>query len=141
MHQLVEFYTTKRTNHSIIHDDAYALRNDRKHVWLQRICISILRKLGAFATSTGTRIEHHRFDAGDFLDRLHHQQRNVFDTFAHDAHTLLMGTDEFDEMMNIRGIEQMFTFTAAAQITRYGMGRLFNIHVKVIPWMKGMLVL
>jgi hypothetical protein len=117
--------------------DAYMFRADRPARWLQRTCLWILSKLGATAHIATAEVRRVRLDGEGFMARLYAQKRELFDQFGYDASTLLIGSEDYEELMESPEVHQLLRFTAP-----YGSrDRVFNLDVRVVPWMRGMVVL
>jgi len=117
--------------------DAYMFRADRRAHWLQRVCLWMLNKLDATAHVSTTEVRRVRLDGDKFMDRLYAQQRELFDQFGYDANTLLIGSEDYEELMGSPEVHQMMRFAAP-----YARGeRLLDLDVRVVPWMRGMVVL
>lgn len=117
--------------------EVFALRADKKHLWLQKLCIAILKKLGCYwvdQTSTYTRVP---IDGRTFMERLYKQRSELFRYFNGEARTLLVGAEDYRELMCSDEIFHAFEFRAAVATMR----TIMNMEVKVIPWMRGIVVM
>jgi hypothetical protein len=117
--------------------DAYMFRADRPARWLQRTCLWILSKLGATAQISTTEVRRVRLDGEGFMARLYAQKRELFDQFGYDASTLLIGSEEYEQLMGSPEVYQLMRFTAPYELR----GQVFGLNVRVVPWMSGMVVL
>ncbi len=81
--------------------DAFEFREDRPAHWLQRLCLWTLRKLGAFSHREVLTIERHLIGKNGkrFMDRLFEQMRNLQDGFNREPDRLLIGADDYAELM------------------------------------------
>lgn len=76
-------------------------------------------------------------DAKDFMGKLYAQRRELFEQFNREPKELLIGGEDYEEMMNCKGINRMFSFDGS-----YNKGRsVMGLRIKVIPWMRGALVM
>lgn len=116
----------------------YEFRAKAKAPWLQKACFWILGKLGAYAVSNTVTVERHSIDGKEFLTRLQEQQDNLFDYFGHRPSQLLIGGGDFQKLMGeARYTSQVFEL----QSEYMARGSVYGLTVKIIPWMKGMVVM
>lgn len=124
--------------------DRYEFRVDRPAHWLQRLCFWVLGKLGAYADFHTVTIERHVIGKhGDtFAKRLFEQTDSLMNEFNRRPTQLLIGSEDYAGLMQEPLSHQMFDFDS-----RYFMGNgareptVHGLKVRVIPWMRGMLVL
>ena len=117
--------------------DAYMFRADCRVHWLQRACLWVLHKLDAAAQISTTEVRRVRLDGDKFMDRLWAQKRELFGQFGRDATTLLIGSEDYEELMGSPEVHHLMRFAAP-----YGRDwQLFALDVRVVPWMRGMVVL
>jgi hypothetical protein len=74
----------------------------------------------------------------DFMERLWKQRRALVENFHREPTTLWLGAEDYEELMNAPVIRQAFTMHAEFH---YGRREVYGLTVKVIPWMRGMLVM
>jgi hypothetical protein len=135
--QHIEFVAIQPTTIRFDRPDAFALRLDQKWPWLQRVCIAILRKLGAYDIGETVKIERSTIDAPTFMERLFKQQSNITQFFNVRPTRLLIGSEDYAELMREAVTTGQFNFRA-----EYGIGReICGLKVEVVPWMRGVLVL
>ena len=118
--------------------DSFELRRDRGWIVVQTFCLWVLKKIGAYSISNTVHIERHSIDGRDFMERLYNQMDNFEHFFNKRPRELLIGATDFRELMGEREIAtQVFKLQGEY---RYRMER-HGIDIKVIPWMKGMVVM
>jgi hypothetical protein len=117
--------------------DAYMFRADRPARWLQRACLWVLGKLDATAQISTTEVRRVRLDGKGFMAQLYAQKRELFDQFGYDASTLLIGSEEYEQLMGSPEVYQLMRFTAPYERR----GKIVDLDVRVVPWMSGMVVL
>lgn len=134
----IEFVHLKSVHQVIELRDAFEVRKDRPCVWLQRLCVWVLRKLRAYAQKDTVEIQRAVIDADTFMGRLFKQRRSLVEAFNSEPDRLLIGCEDYAELMNSHEImTRAFSFGA-----RYGHGqRMLGLKVQVIPWMRGILVM
>ena len=116
--------------------DTFEFRKDVSWHWLQKLCIFVLRKLGAFSIAESVTMERHTIDGDTFIHRLFKQQ-DILMQFNRKPTTLLIGAEDYAIMMNEVAATQAFQFGA-----EYGhSGKIMGLKVKVIPWMRGYVVM
>ena len=137
MNKTIEFVSLTDRRVRFDNTEAFQLRNDRPAQWLQKACIFVLRNLRAFYIGESVTIERHTIDARTFIERLFKQQESIDRFFNMRPTTLLIGAEDYAELMHEVAASRMFHFPA-----EYGYGReIFGITVHVIPWMRGCLVM
>ena len=135
--QVIEFVTLKENRTPFDNAEAFQLRKDRPAQWLQKTCLFVLRKLRAFHVEELVTVDRRVINSGAFIDRLFNQRKDIEFHFNMKPNTLLIGAEDYAELMNEPMAEQMFSFNS-----EYGFGReVFGMKVHVIPWMRGCLVL
>jgi hypothetical protein len=126
--------------------EAFELRKDRPAIWLQRLCLWVLRKLGCFACTESVRIERH--DIGrtgeKFMERLWARREAMWGSFTRgltpEPKRLLIGAKDYQEMMG-EVCTNRFTFDANYYMGRDGKPEVMGLKVEVVPHMRGMLLL
>lgn len=121
--------------------EAFEFREDRSFHWLQRLCIWTLRKIGAFACTEFVTYERHVIGKNGrrFMDRLFDQMHNLQDSFDREPKRLLIGAEDYAELMK-EATTEYFSFDAEhMRGIRYP--KVCGLTVEVIPWMRGVLVM
>lgn len=98
----------------------------------------LVKKLGGQNPFDTVRVTRVPVDGKEFMDRLWKQKRALIETFHRKPTTLLIGGEDYEELMNSPAVWQAFTIHANFN---YGRDELYGLTVKVIPWMKGMIVM
>lgn len=57
--------------------DSFELRQDRGHLWIQKMCFWALRKLGCHSMGEKIAYTRHRIDGTDLVERLYKQYHGV----------------------------------------------------------------
>jgi len=140
MQQLVQYVTTTRDSRDVYMPDAYQLRTERGYVWLQKLAIYILRKLGCFAATKETTVLKHVFDTKGLAEALWRQRAEVFELYHMRGARLLVGYEDFERLTGIP-MYKPFSFEVPYSAMEAGKPTVFDMQITVIPWMKGMLVL
>jgi hypothetical protein len=105
---------------------------DRPRWWLVKV-------LGGSNPNDTVRIDRIPVHGKTFMDRLYKQKRHLFDRFnCREPQTLLIGGEDYEELMDSPEIRQAITFSASYYHGREG---ICGLTVKVIPWMRGMVVM
>jgi len=122
--------------------NSFELRKDKKHVWLQKICFWLLGKLEAYRQEESIAFTRHAIEPKKFLDALFNQRLELDAVYNLRAHTLLIGAQDYEELMCSKEIYQMLSFNASTEVRwgRYGRGEIMGLKIVVIPWMKGTLL-
>ncbi len=109
---------------------------DRGRWWL-------VRKLGGTCPFDTVEITRIPIDGSTFVQRLYEQQRALFDTFGPRPHTLLIGAEDYRDLMRSPDSgTHAFVFNAEVG---WGDGRGYRtfhgLHVRVVPWLRGAVVM
>lgn len=137
MNDRIEFLTHEPFTIPVQHDDVFAVNQHRKAVWLQKICIWILRKLGCEWTEITTKYRRVAISPSSFMQELCRQRAEIISRFDGDPAVLLIGAEDFEKMMNTEEFGRLFSFTGEYLLDR----RIFGLSVHVVPYMRGMVVL
>lgn len=115
---------------------AYSFRRDKKFHFVQKICLNILRRLGAYKPNKTPAYKTFLIDNENIIRMLYDGQKVIY---KHDAQPtrLYIGTREFNSLMGTFVADNMFTFQSEYIQNRTIMG--FKVYV--IPWMEGALLL
>ena len=120
--------------------DAYKFKPHGRAMWLQRLAWRFLNWRGAMeqAYEPTVKVTRHLIDSDRFIDRLLKQKRSLFDAFNKEGQRLLIGSEDYAELMNSPEIgHHHFDFRAEV-----GFGRsIVGLKVEVIPWMRGAVVM
>ena len=118
-------------------DGVYEVRKDRPHVWLQRACAWVLEKLGAKYEQSREMVERRRIRPSSVIEQIYLQRREVLETLGCGGETLIIGGNDYGQLMREPSINQYLEFRA-----EYNMGRqIMGLKVIVVPWMSGMVVI
>ena len=125
--------------------DAFEFRKDRPAHWLQRICLWTLRKLGCYSSKEVVEVTRHEIGrrGQTFINRLLKAKALIWGEFEREPQTLLIGAEQYAELMNEVASNAMFSFIAEYYVGN-GTCRpptVVGLTVKVIPWMRGILLL
>ena len=118
------------------HKDVFTLTPERGHVWLQKLALWLLRTLRCNWYEKTTTVTQFTFEEHDFARNLYRQRDDLFDFFGRTGSQLLIGGEDFRALMDSPEVTRDFTFYVELARDR----RVFNLSVRVIPWMKGMVV-
>ena len=149
MDQVVQFLLTDTERQASYVESKFQLRPDRKHVWLQKLAIWVLIKLQCYAIETNTVIVKKTLNTEDFVKNLWEQQAELFSFYHYRGSRLLVGHEEFVKLQGFDvnhplSISMQYMWTESARNLKdpFAMVRTANdLHVTVIPWLKGFLVL
>ena len=134
----IEYMATTATKLSPVSvEDQFEFRPDKKHPRIQRLLFKLLKRWGCFATYQPVEVERHAIDTIDFMRNLVAQDRNLVEHYHHRGEVLLIGPHEYSELTGNPELREVFEFPS--QYHRDGC--VYGMHIKVIPWMSGMLVM
>lgn len=139
-------FVTKRYHHEtkhIVQDHAYQFRDDRPCRWLQKACLWVLKKLGAHyihkqAVVTETK---HVLDIDSAFKAIRIQKEKLFRDYHLYGTRVLIGSDDFAELMASDEINAYAIFTKKMELWGGNLCTIFGMTVEVVPWMKGVIVM
>lgn len=124
--------------------EGYKFRPAGRLQWLQRAAWRLLGKFGALQQAVEPKFTVTRFsvDTDDFMERLFKQQESLLEGFNRDAGVVLIGGEDFSEMMALPEIRQAISFDSHLyRGDGHGARTIIGLTIKVVPWMRGVLVL
>lgn len=83
------------------------------------------------------KLTRHVIRPDNFMHALSVQREEVFRQLNREAKTLIIGLDDYRELMNDPCLQSYIDFPARFQVDF----QLFGLTVKVVPWIRGMVVL
>jgi hypothetical protein len=136
----IDFIATEQFTTYIRREDGFKFVPKGKTVWLQKMAWKFLNWAMAITDyhEPVVKVTRHTVDSERFMEKLWAQQREIFRFFDHDASLLLIGSEDYAEMMNSpEAIPHYFAFSGD-----YGRDQtICKLQVKVIPWMRGMVAM
>ena len=141
MSQPIHFVELQRASMTVVRDDIFCLQPKRGWLWAQKLALWMLRKLGCQWNESVVKYERHVIDPGKFLDVLQRQQRGLLDHCHHQARHLLIGSDDFAELMCSDVLRHHHQFIAEYRHSDGVRGTMFGLKVTIVPWMTGFLVM
>ena len=137
MKQTIEFVKITEKRVPFDRQDAFQFRKDRPCQWLQKACFFVLRNLRAYSISEALQIERHVLDPSTFMERLFRQKNELVQRFNIHPELLLIGAKDYADLMCELEATQVLTFHAEYHHRH----EVFGLTVRVIPWMRGCLVM
>lgn len=136
----VQFIHTQTTQSWVILEDAWSLRTDFRWKWMARLAAWLIRKIGVNARDLRVEVQRILIDPPQIIQKLMQQRRAMFD-MGHDPSRVLIGAEDFAELMQLPEARHYFTID-----TEYMKGgrdgrRVMDLKVEVVPWMRGCLVM
>jgi hypothetical protein len=104
---------------------------DRPRWWLVRL-------LGGQCPFDTVKVTRVPVNGKTFAERLYKQKCALMESFRREPTTLLMGAEDYAELMNSPAVRQEFMVQSAFH---YGRDEVYGLQVKVIPWMRGIVVM
>ncbi len=136
----VDFVEHESITTMVLMFDAFKFRPKGRAQWLQRLAWKFLNWRGAMdqAYEPKTTVRRHVIDADKFVDLILKQRRALFDGFRKDGQRLLIGSEDYRELMGeISALGYHFEFQA--EIGKNG--RFMGLNVEVVPWMRGAILM
>lgn len=142
--QTIEFFDMRVTTEMVLLPEAYSLKPTGRAQWLQRLAWRFLHWRGALACAytPTTKVTRHTIEAQSFMERIFKQRASIANYLNREGQTLLIGAQDYEELMMCPALYRQFDFRA--EFFRGERGRdpqLMGLTVKVIPWMRGMVVM
>lgn len=113
------------------------IRTIPKYWWLDSFRWRLVKLLGGENPHEALKIVRVPIDAKTFIEKLFKQKRQMIDEFRREPKRLLIGADDYEEMMDCSNIRERFAFHANYNKGPY----VYGLTVEVIPWMRGILVM
>jgi len=111
------------------------IQNDR---WHYRIRWWIVKKLGGTNPYETVKVTRIPVDGKTFADRLFTQKRYIYEQFGREPVSLLMGSEDYEELMDSPEVYKMLSMTSSFN---YGQHDVYDMRVTIVPWMRGILVM
>lgn len=137
MNQTIHYVHHEAHRSPMLMADLYQVRTDRPMVWLQKLCAKIMARLGAHHIGETVEVKRIDIEPAHFMERLFRQKRGIEDFFGHRPSRLLIGSDDYAELMATAPPEIRIEFMGTYMHDR----RPFGLTVEIIPWMRGMVVM
>ena len=145
MQESIDFVQVRPGATSMIcRNDRFALRPEVGWVWLQRLCLFFLRKIGAYAFDVEQTYDRMVVKPDRLLSGILTQKHELMLTYHREGERLLMGPEEFCRLQEDACPQKVWTpldFTIPYRWYDRGEKRVFGLNITVVPWMNGVLVL
>lgn len=138
MRDVIEFIETRTHRTWLSVPNHYEFKPRGRAQFLQRWAWRFLQRRGALAQAVTEHLEYtrHRIDTRDLMRRLIEQRRASLE-MGFEPEELLIGSEDFAELMGYPQIQHAVSFD-----TTYNRGyRIYDLRVRIIPWMRGMLAM
>lgn len=137
---VIEFVTSQEIRRTMIDRESFTLRYDRRHVWLQKACFYVLRKLGAFRPVERVETVRVAFNGRTLMETIYKQRADVARLLGWEPKKLLMGSEDFAQLMKVTPVHERFDFEVEYHIRTGETTKIMGLEVQIIPWMRGILV-
>jgi hypothetical protein len=141
MGNMIRFYETETTKSVLQEKDKFEFRRDLKYPRTQKLCFWLLKKIGAFANTDIVTEKRFLFDCPDFMEKLYKMDEVVFNHVHRGARHVLIGPEEFHDMIADTEIKHCVSFTGNYRYGNNSGIQIMNMTVTVVPWMSGILPL
>lgn len=134
----VEFAATKRVEAWVPEPDKYQFKPVGWLGFFQRWCFSWLEWCGALKSTSRHTVEyiHYRIDTDDLVKQLLAQYDDMLQ-YHHPPKRVLIGSQDFSELMKVPEMQQYCNFEAKCNYGR----SIIGLQIEVIPWMRGVIVM
>jgi hypothetical protein len=139
----IEFIEHRTSYAPFVLNDEWQFKPAGHFQWLQRAAWKLLHRLGALHNAIGQRetVTRHVIDPDNFMQKLHEQQSALFGQLDREGKTLLIGAEDYAEMMHSPEMRKEYSFRAEFHRGDRSGVRIMGLEVKVIPWIRGMVVM
>lgn len=135
----VQFVEQREILHMEVMRDAFKFEPTGRAQWLQRLAWRFLHWRGAMKQAYEPKViySRHVIDADDFIRRLLKQKSALMEGFHRQGQRLIIGSEDYFELMGQPSIRHHFTFAAEAGYRN----KVLGLTVEVVPWMRGAVVM
>jgi hypothetical protein len=121
----------------------YGVNPRGRWVWLQSLCVRVLKNLGCIAVLNRIDTVKHTIDCQKILDRVWEQKQGVHSFFRTGSPcAVLMGPDEFRECcLDSHQPVGVFDFPVRFRGEYGGRPTVFGLKIIVVPWISGVVIL
>jgi hypothetical protein len=135
----VEFITQESITTMVPMFDVFEFKPKGRAQWLQRLAWRYLNWRHAMDQAYDKKVTftRHMIDADKFMDRLLKQRRALMEGYSKEGQRLIIGSEDYFELMSEPAIHQHFMFNAEIGMS----GRLMGLTIEVVPWMRGAVVM
>ncbi len=98
----------------------------------------LVRLLGGQCPHDTVKVTRVPVGGKDFMEQLWKQKRALVESFHREPTTMWIGAEEYEKLMSSPPIRMMLTVNAEFH---YGEHEIYGLRVKVVPWMRGILVM
>ena len=120
------------------HSDVFAFNKNRKHHWLQKLCISILNKLGCHWYESIVETKRITIEDDTILNLVLKARYSYIRECRQEMKYLIVGDYEHAKLMHECYVQ--FGYPLAA-INEEGFKRCIDMQVILVPWFHGVLLL
>jgi hypothetical protein len=142
MHEIAVFNLYGTSKIIYVHDPSqWSIVYAQKRVWLQKLLVKWLHKLGLRWKGNLKCFTRTRIDGCKLMASIQEQVNAVWREYGHEPSAILMGKKNADELKNLPEIEDILSFDAGSYAD-FGHGMvILNIRVVVLPQLDGIIVL
>lgn len=135
----IEFVEHRELRELVVVPDQYKFKPSGRFVWLQRLAWNFLAWTKALEHVSDDKVTftRHTIDADDFIHRIDKQKESLWRSFHKEGQRLLIGSEDYAELMNCSYMRTDFHFRAEICVNN----KILGLTVEVIPWMRGMVVM
>lgn len=139
----IEFVEVRTAHVPFVLQDEWQFKPVGRLHWVQRAAWRLLHKMGALKNAIGQRevVTRHVINPDSFMQKLYEQSAAIFDMLDREGQTLLIGAEDFQQMMAGPEMRNEFSFQGEFYRGDRNGRQIMGLNVKVIPWMRGMLVM
>ena len=136
--QIIEFIQHQEKLDRFLIPNAFRYNDNKGYKWVQRLCCWIMKKIGAdYYDEKAAYLTKTSFNTQDFIGKIFQQKGDIQQYFNRKPKQLLIGDEDFRELMGTPEIRDMLSFHTSYNYDR----EICGLKVTIIPWMKGILVL
>lgn len=125
-----------------IRTDSFEFKPSGRFAWAQKLAWKFLHWSSCLSRFHEERekISVVTIDTDDFMEAIFRQRESIAQHFNRDGQTLYIGSEDFSALMGSQQVRNVMEFRTAFHIGRNGQREIMGLEVRVIPWMRGFIV-
>jgi len=140
----IEFVSVARITNRVIEPDSFTFNPKGRLAPLFRLMWNVLRKHGGVANAFThkTTVTRHVVNPDGFINKVYAMRADLFRNWDMEGKTLLIGAEDYASLMREQVYDSPFDFMAEVMIKRdQRHPEILGLKVRVIPWMRGLVVI
>lgn len=132
---MIKLWRTESHSEFYEYDDQFSFNEKGKHLWLQKICFHILKKLKCNAIGEKLKVSYIEFEPNTVLDYIFNQRREILKHVDDTDCEIFCGAEYFRKLRMEDHHHTLMTFRADS-----ASHQIFGMDVTIVPWIEGVVV-